>query len=89
MPSNYNYTGKPLPEDDRITLIGQTCMDNPGKLIGFVTDADPGKAERYIRKLTTQFPKLTIVQRSKGPVPNTVTVQVCFDKPKQGTPSAN
>lgn len=68
--------GKPpgpgLPEDDRITLIGNTCLQNPGKLIGVIVENETGphcqdptrrqtKADRYITKLHTKFPKLTIV----------------------------
>lgn len=65
-----------FPEDVRIARIGETAEARPGKIIGFVTDADPGKADRYVSKLLTRFPSLEVVGRFKGPVKGTVTVQV-------------
>lgn len=64
-----------LAEDRRITMIGETAMKTGGK-IGFITDSDPGKAERYIKKLLTRFPQLTVVDRFDGPADGTVTVSV-------------
>lgn len=64
-----------LEEDKRITLIGETAMKSGGK-IAFITDSDPGKADRYIKKLLTRFPQLKVVDRFNGPVANTITVSV-------------
>lgn len=64
-----------LAEDKRITMIGETAMKTGGK-IGFVTDSDPGKAERYIKKLLTRYPQLTVIGRCDGPTEGMVTVSV-------------
>ena len=62
-------------EDQRIETIGRTVLEQH-KTVAFVTDADPGKADRYIRKLTERFPGLRVLGRFDGPVPDTVTIQV-------------
>lgn len=60
-----------LPEDDRIDLIGHyVTIHNESASI--VTDADGGKADRYIKKLTTKFPTVEVFERGDGPVKNTV-----------------
>ena len=64
-----------LEEDARIDLIGRTVMASK-KTACFITDADPGKADRYIRKLKKRFPGILILEVLKGPVPNTVLVKV-------------
>ena len=64
-----------LPEDVRIDLIGKTAIQQK-KLVGFVTDSDPGKADRYISKLLERFPGLEVVSRGSGPVPGAVYVTV-------------
>lgn len=69
-----------LPEDQRITIIGQTAMK--GGVIAVCVDADPGKADRYVRKLLTRFPELEEVERFAGPVAGVVTVKV-RKKPSQ------
>jgi hypothetical protein len=63
-----------LPEDDRITIIGQQAMN--GGVIAFCTDIDPGKADRYVRKLLAKFPELEELGRFDGPVAGVVTVKV-------------
>jgi hypothetical protein len=45
-------------------------------VVGFVTDSDHGKADRYIAKLTERFPGIRILWRGNGSVPNTVLVKV-------------
>lgn len=59
-----------MPEDDRIILIGKTCMSRLGQpgsgLIGFLVE-DSGKADRYVEKLTTAFPRLRVVDRNQTP----------------------
>lgn len=64
-----------LAEDDRIGVIGREAMAS-GKRVAFVTDADPGKADRYVAKLLKRFPGLMVVARSTGPVAKTETVVV-------------
>jgi hypothetical protein len=64
------------PEDDRIRQIGEAAMK--GLTVAFVTDADPGKADRYVSKLLKRFPALKVLGRFDGPVENTVTVKVCL-----------
>ena len=64
-----------LEEDKRIDLIGRTVMEGR-RTVAFVTDADPGKADRYIRKLETRFPGIRILERFDGPVANCVSVKV-------------
>lgn len=65
-------------EDTRIDAIGKAAM--AGHTVAFVTDSDPGKADRYIRKLITKFPQLRVIDRFDGPVPNTVSVKVSMKK---------
>lgn len=64
------------PEDERIDLIGKKAME--GHKVAFITDADPGKADRYIAKLLTKFPALVVFGRFDGPVAGSVTVKVCL-----------
>ena len=62
-----------LPEDDRITAIGQVAES--GQVVGVFVDDDE-KADRYITKLTTRF-KVQVVKRCKDVlVKNTVFVKV-------------
>lgn len=62
-------------EDVRIDAIGSVAMKHQ-KTVGFVTDDEPGKAERYISKLQKRFPGILILERGMGPVPNTVLIKV-------------
>jgi len=62
-----------LEEDKRITAIGQLASV---KIVGFITDDEPGKADRYIEKLQTRFPGLQVLSRTNGPVPGTVTIKI-------------
>jgi hypothetical protein len=64
-------------EDKRIDMIGSTAVRlGAGKVVAFVTDSDPGKADRYIAKLLKKFPTLHVIERFDGPVPNTVSVKI-------------
>jgi len=63
-----------LKEDARIEEIAANVK--LGKTVGFVTDADPGKADRYIQKLKVKIPGIVILARGSGPVPKTVMVKV-------------
>lgn len=61
-----------LPEDQRIQIIGRQAEQ--GGRIGFVVDDDV-KADRYINKLTSQFP-VEVVKRGVGPVADTVLIVI-------------
>jgi hypothetical protein len=62
-------------EDERIREIGEKTMSE--KLtVGFVTDDEEGKADRYIRKLQERFPGIRVIDRGSGPVAATVWVKV-------------
>ena len=63
------------PEDDRIQKIGEMVMKDK-LVVGFVTDAEPGKADRYISKLKERFPGIRVIARGDGPVPEVVWVKV-------------
>jgi hypothetical protein len=70
-----------LKEDDRITAIGNTVMKAPSSsadqpiMVAVVVD-DHVKADRYVKKLESQFPGIRIIDRFDGPVANTVTIRV-------------
>ena len=64
-------------EDERIRQIGSAAMEGR-KQVSFVTDSEPGKADRYIEKLKAGFPGISVVSRGEGPVPDTVYVIVAL-----------
>ncbi len=66
-------------EDRRIDIIASHV--ERGEIVAFVTDDDPGKPERYIRKLQLRVRDLEVVAKFAGPVANTVVVKV-QKKPK-------
>lgn len=61
-----------LPEDDRITIIGQTA--EAGNITGFVVETN-AKADRYIKKLKARY-SVNILDRGPGPVKGTILVRV-------------
>lgn len=64
-----------LPEDDRITVIGNAVMEKGLQAAIPVDEEGPDgyeKADRYVKKLLERFPLIEFVQKSKGPVPKTV-----------------
>jgi len=70
-----------LPEDERLRKTGLTVMENPGKIVGLVTDHGPeypGKAERYIAKLQEWFPDIQVVDTKLNPggIANTILIQL-------------
>ena len=62
-------------EDERIREIGEKTMCEK-LVVGFVTDSEAGKAERYIRKLQERFPGIRVIYQGDGPVAETVLVKV-------------
>lgn len=62
-------------EDERIRQIGEKAMKEK-LVVGFVTEDEPGKAERYIQKLQERFPGIRVVDRGSGPIQGTVWVKV-------------
>lgn len=67
-----------LPEDDRIQIVGESCMElEPGHTGAFVVDDDPPeKVERYKQKLFSRFPQLEFVRQFNGPAEGTISVMV-------------
>ena len=68
-------------EGTRIETIGRYVMSHRTEKVAFITDAEPGKADRYIERLKTRFPEIIVFGRSDGPIPTTVTISVGV-KPK-------
>lgn len=66
-------------EDARIKQIGEFVMGRKEPAV-FITDDDPGKADRYIKKLQERFPGIHVVDRFDGPTPGVVTVRVAPPK---------
>lgn len=64
-----------LDEDKRIGFIGHRAMDHK-ETVGFIVDSEPGKADRYIKKLKERFPGIEILDRGPGPVQDTTFVKV-------------
>jgi hypothetical protein len=63
-----------LSEDSRIEAIGKAAMT--GQTVGVCLEKDePKKVERYIRKVTTRYPDLCVLQRIDGPTPLIVTIK--------------
>lgn len=62
-------------EDERIRQIGEAAMAQR-KIVGFITDDKPGKADRYIAKLRERYPGIHVFCQLPGPVPETVFVKV-------------
>lgn len=65
-----------LPEDILIARIGEQAEARPWKVIALITDDEPGKPERYIKKLTERFPTIMIIDQFKGPVEGCITVRL-------------
>lgn len=67
-----------LPEDDRITIIGQAVMQ--GAQVGVPVDEEGPdgyeKADRYVKKLLERFPLIEFVSKGKGPIKDVVTFVV-------------
>ncbi len=61
-----------LPEDERIRLAAETALC--GHVVGVVTDDEPGKPERYIRKLEAHG--VRVIDRGPGPVKHTILIRV-------------
>jgi hypothetical protein len=64
-----------LDEDKRIDIIGNAVCKSGG-VVGFVTDAEPGKPERYIAKLKAKFPEIVVVGQFYAPTTKTMLIKV-------------
>ncbi len=65
-----------LPEDDRIRAIGRYVMENR-KTAAVCVDDEPGKAERYAKKLREWFPGISILETIRGvPFKGVATIKV-------------
>jgi hypothetical protein len=49
-----------LSEDERIVVIGDYCLAHPSEKVAVPTDDEPGKPERYKRKIETKYPQLRV-----------------------------
>lgn len=67
-------------EDQRIDMIGRSVM-NLQATVAVCVDDEPGKAERYERKLKERFPGIRVLDVSNGPVPGVVTMRVAAPMP--------
>lgn len=63
-----------LDEDRRIQIIGETVVREQ-KVVGVVTDSEPGKAERYIQKVLSRHPGVVLIGRQSGPVADTTLLR--------------
>ena len=52
-----------LSEDQRITMIGNKAMT--GQLVGVLVEDDGDKIERYIKKVTDQFPAVELISNTR------------------------
>ena len=62
-----------LPEDERIEAIAHHVRDH-GATAAVCVDDEPGKPERYARKLAARGCR--IIEQAKGPVAGVVTLKV-------------
>lgn len=63
-----------LSEDSRIEAIGNAATD--GNTVGVLLEKnDPKKIERYIRKVTSRYPKVCVLDRFDGPTSLVVTIK--------------
>ncbi len=62
-----------LPEDERIAAIARYVLDH-WRIAGVCVDDEPGKPERYAKKLADLGCR--IIEQVKGPVPGVITLRV-------------
>lgn len=74
-----------LSEDQRITLMGNIIRKDRAA-IGCLVDHNQETIDRYIRKMTTQFPDIHVVTQCPGPTKGVYTIKFGL---KTGTPSHN
>lgn len=72
MPAGYTDLAD-LPEDERIRVIAHHVQSH-GLTVGVFLDHEPGKAERYTKKLEKLGCR--VLQQVQGPVANVVTLKV-------------
>ena len=63
-----------LCEDERIGRIGDACT--VGGIVGFVVEDEPGKADRYVSKLKSRYPGVSVISTGPGLIPGSVLVRV-------------
>lgn len=57
-----------LAEDDRLRIIGDQCM--AGEVVGVVIEREQlVKQQRYIQKITSWYPEVECIEKSKGSLP--------------------
>lgn len=62
-----------LPEDERIKVIAHHVCAH-GLTVAVCVDDEPGKPERYTKKL--EAAGCRVVEQFRGPVPNVITLRV-------------
>lgn len=74
---------KHLTEVERIDLIAQYLVANPGKTIAVLVDVGEGhedKGDRYIRAVKEKLPDVIVRGRRPGPVPHCETITLILEK---------
>lgn len=64
-----------LPEDDRIDLIVEYLKKlGVGRTVAVLVDDEPGKADRYIKKIKEKYSRAEVKSQGYGPTPGCYTV---------------
>jgi hypothetical protein len=71
-----DLAGQGVDEDSRIGIIGNTLLSGKHKSIAVLVDSEPGKADRYIRKLVMRFPSITKWDINPGPSHGCTTIRI-------------
>lgn len=71
-----DMAGEGMPEDDRITRIGEAAMSSPGMVAALVDAKPEAKATRYAAKIEKRFPALECTILRRRPIPEVTTIQV-------------
>lgn len=61
-------------EDQRIAIIGD-MVTRLGKIAAVVVADEPGKAERYVRKVTKRYPAAVVLKQIAGPIKGMITIK--------------
>lgn len=73
-----------MSEDDRIAYMVRVALNHPNSLVGVVTENEPGKAARYIKKIRNKSQFITIVKQiEECPLSGMVTIQISY-QPQTG-----
>ncbi len=70
-----DLAGEGIDEDTRIGLIGNKVVGER-QTVAVLVDSEPGKADRYVRKLTMRFPQITEWDVKPGPTKGCTTIRI-------------